>query len=97
MGIWNKLEEVLSAINSRELKKRIEVNEESSSSGLVVRGRPDHRGFKPKNQHRSKSKFKRKCYIRNSKIHLKRECPERKNKKGETSGFKNHGNNPPES
>jgi hypothetical protein len=55
----------------------------------VVRGRPEQRFPKSKGQSRSKSKFKRKCFICQSEKHLKRDCPERKNVKGDPSSSKN--------
>ncbi|KAI3756784.1 hypothetical protein L1987_56607 [Smallanthus sonchifolius] len=83
------MEEVLSALNSKELKKRGDVKDESGD-GLVVRGRPefrgwsDQRGSSKKGQNRSKSKFKRKCYICNSEKHLKRDCQDLKKKRTES-------------
>lgn len=41
---------------------------------------------------RSKSRGKRRCYICNSDKHLKRECPEKRKKKGEHSFLKGQGN-----
>ncbi|GJY83147.1 retrovirus-related pol polyprotein from transposon TNT 1-94 [Tanacetum coccineum] len=48
------LEDVLSSLNSRELKKRIDAKDDSD--GLYVRGRTDHRGNQGRGSSRSKSK-----------------------------------------
>uniref|UniRef100_A0A251V331 Putative zinc finger, CCHC-type n=1 Tax=Helianthus annuus TaxID=4232 RepID=A0A251V331_HELAN len=88
------MEEVLAALNSKELKKRSDAKEEIGE-GLVVRGRPEQKSFKGKNTPRSKSKFKRKCYICNSEKHFKRDCPDRFKKKKYDSGSKSqHGGSP---
>lgn len=90
------MEEVLAALNSKELKKRNDVREEAGD-GLFVRGRPEQRSFKGKNGSRSKSKFKRKCYICSSEKHLKRDCPERfKKKKFDNNSSKNQCNGSPD-
>ncbi|KAJ0511953.1 putative RNA-directed DNA polymerase [Helianthus annuus] len=54
--------------------------QEDVGEGLVVRGRTEQRSFKQKGQERSKSKFKRKCFICSSEKHLKRDCPQRNKK-----------------
>ncbi|KAD7478133.1 hypothetical protein E3N88_01269 [Mikania micrantha] len=77
------MEEVLAALNSKELKKRTDGREESGS-GLLVRGRTEYRNSnKARMNSRSKSKFRRRCYICNSEKHLKKECPERNKKRNE--------------
>ncbi|KAJ0869659.1 putative RNA-directed DNA polymerase [Helianthus annuus] len=74
------MEDVLAALNSKELKKK-SYEQEDGGEGLVVRGRSEQRSFKARGQNsRSKSKFKRKCFICNSEKHLKRECPDRNKK-----------------
>ncbi|GJT97707.1 retrovirus-related pol polyprotein from transposon TNT 1-94 [Tanacetum coccineum] len=81
------LEDVLSSINSRELKKRTDAKD--GGDGLYVRGRSDHRGNQGRGSLRSKSKgketYKLKCYICYSEDHLKKNCPKRNKKK--STGF----------
>ncbi|GJU97609.1 zinc finger, CCHC-type containing protein [Tanacetum coccineum] len=81
------LEDVLSSLNSWELKKRTDVKDDGD--GLYVRGRSDNRGNQGRGSSRSKSKGKRtyklKCYICNSEDHLKKDCPKRSKKK--STGF----------
>ncbi|GJZ42293.1 retrovirus-related pol polyprotein from transposon TNT 1-94 [Tanacetum coccineum] len=81
------LEDVLSSLNSRELKKR--TNAKDDGDGLYVRGRSDHRGNQGRGSSRSKSKgkgtYKLKCYICYSEDHLKKDCPKRNKKK--STGF----------
>lgn len=82
------LEDVLSTLNSRELKKRGDVMDETGD-GLVVRGRPEQRGkSKGRGMSRSKSRgkgtYKLKCYICYSEDHLRKDCPKKNKKK---SGF----------
>ncbi|KAC9819660.1 hypothetical protein E3N88_45208 [Mikania micrantha] len=87
------MEEVLSALNSRELKKRSDLKDEGGE-GLFVRGRSDQReqkGFKNRGFSRSKSRFRKRCYVCQSEKHLKR-GPELKKKKGESSGAKHSSN-----
>lgn len=56
------MNEVLVAINSKELARKFDVNEEASD-GLFVRVRSEYKSSnnKAKSQSRSKSKFKQKC------------------------------------
>ncbi|GKB59461.1 retrovirus-related pol polyprotein from transposon TNT 1-94 [Tanacetum coccineum] len=86
------LEDVLSSLNSRELKKRTDAKDDGD--GLYVRGRSDHRGNQGRGSSRSKSKgkgtYKLKCYICYSEDHLKKDCPKR-NKKKSTSGMHSEG------
>ncbi|KAK9066710.1 hypothetical protein SSX86_014033 [Deinandra increscens subsp. villosa] len=79
------MEEVISALNSKELQRRIEGKDEVNSDGLLVRGRGEYRGNKKKPGYRSKSKSQKpfKCFICGSEKHLKRECPERKKNRNE--------------
>nr|GEZ11179.1 zinc finger, CCHC-type [Tanacetum cinerariifolium] len=76
------LEDVLSSLNSWELKKRTDAKDDGD--GLYVRGRSDHQGNQGRGSLRSKSKgkgtYKLKCYICYSEDHLKKDC-QKKNKK----------------
>ncbi|GJR94831.1 retrovirus-related pol polyprotein from transposon TNT 1-94 [Tanacetum coccineum] len=77
------LEDVLSSLNSLELKKRTDAKDDGD--GLYVRGRSVHRGNQGRGSSRSKSKgkgtYKLKCYICYSKDHQKKDCPKRNKKK----------------
>nr|GEX32113.1 retrovirus-related Pol polyprotein from transposon TNT 1-94 [Tanacetum cinerariifolium] len=77
------LEDVLSSLNSRELKKRTDAKDDGD--GLYVRGRSDHRGTQGRGSSRSKSKgkgtYKLKCYIWYSKNHLNKDYQKRNKKK----------------
>nr|GEZ33769.1 retrovirus-related Pol polyprotein from transposon TNT 1-94 [Tanacetum cinerariifolium] len=77
------LEDVLSSLNSRELKKRTDAKDDGD--GLYVRGRSDHRGNQGRGSSRMKSKgketYKLKCYICYFEDHLKKDCPKRNKKK----------------
>ncbi|KAD3641560.1 hypothetical protein E3N88_30784 [Mikania micrantha] len=86
------MEEVLAALNSRELKKRGDDKGEGSD-GLFVRGRTEQRDIKAKGSYRSKSKGKLRCYVCNSDKHLKRACPEWKKKKAEYAKGKGQSSN----
>ncbi|GKA40987.1 retrovirus-related pol polyprotein from transposon TNT 1-94 [Tanacetum coccineum] len=81
------LEDVLSSLNSRELKKRTYAKDDGD--GLYVKGRSSHRGNQGRGSSRSKSKgketYKLKCYICYSEDHLKKNCPKRNKKK--STGF----------
>ncbi|GKD39364.1 retrovirus-related pol polyprotein from transposon TNT 1-94, partial [Tanacetum coccineum] len=81
------LEDVLSSLNSRELKKRTDAKDDGD--GLYVRGRSDHRGNQGRGSSRSKSKgkgtYKLKCYTCYSEDHLKKDCQKRNKKK--STGF----------
>ncbi|GJZ73111.1 zinc finger, CCHC-type containing protein [Tanacetum coccineum] len=81
------LEDVLSSLNLRELKKR--TNAKDDGDGLYVRGRSAHRGNQGRGSSRSKSKgkgtYKVKCYICYSEDHLKKDYPKRNKKK--STGF----------
>ncbi|GJS07465.1 retrovirus-related pol polyprotein from transposon TNT 1-94 [Tanacetum coccineum] len=81
------LEDVLSSLNSWELKKRTYAKDDGD--GLYVWGRSDHRGNQERGSLRSKSKgketYKLKCYICYSEDHLKKEFLKRNKKK--STGF----------
>ncbi|GJZ20305.1 zinc finger, CCHC-type containing protein [Tanacetum coccineum] len=81
------LEDVLSSLNSRELKKRTYAKD--NGDWLYVRGRSDHRDNQGRGSLRSKSKgkgtYKLKCYICYYEDHLKKDCPKRNKKK--STGF----------
>ncbi|GJW82059.1 retrovirus-related pol polyprotein from transposon TNT 1-94, partial [Tanacetum coccineum] len=87
------LEDVLSSLNSQELKKRTDAKD--NGDGLFVRGRSDHRGNQGCGSLRSKSKgkgtYKLKCYICYSEDHLKKDCPKRDKKKSTDFVKKNIG------
>ncbi|KAJ0860808.1 putative RNA-directed DNA polymerase [Helianthus annuus] len=81
------MEDVLSALNSKELKKRSDSKEEGGD-GLYVRGRSDQRNYSSGSRNsrsKSKSRFKRRCFVCNSEKHFKKDCPEFKKRKGEGS------------
>ncbi|GJR72960.1 retrovirus-related pol polyprotein from transposon TNT 1-94 [Tanacetum coccineum] len=87
------LKDVLSSLNSRELKKRTDAKDDGD--GLYVRGRSDHWGNQGRGSSRSKSKgkgtYKLKCYICYSEDHLKKDCPKRNKKKSTDFVKKNAG------
>ncbi|KAD4178102.1 hypothetical protein E3N88_26693 [Mikania micrantha] len=88
------MEEVLSALNSRELKKRSDLKDEGGE-GLFVRGRADQRdqrGSKNRGATRSRSRYRRRCYVCQSEKHLKRDCPELKKRKNDFNGNKQSSN-----
>ncbi|PWA46858.1 zinc finger, CCHC-type [Artemisia annua] len=76
------MEDVLAALNSRELKKRTEGTKEETGDGLYVRGGSDHsRKAHSGGSSRFKSRVgtgKLKCFICHSENHLKRDCPRKK-------------------
>lgn len=83
------LEEVHNALMLKELKKKVEKQEESAGDGLLVRGK----GFKKENKatnntnkNGSNSKFKRRCFICNKTSHLKADCPVLKEYKFKKTG-----------
>ncbi|GJS53995.1 retrovirus-related pol polyprotein from transposon TNT 1-94 [Tanacetum coccineum] len=81
------LEDVLSSLNSWELKKRTDAKDDGD--GLYVRGRSDHRGNQGRGSSRSKSKgkgtYKLKCYICYYEYHLKKDSLKWNKKK--STGF----------
>lgn len=84
------IEDVLSTLNSRELKKRTEGTKEETGDGLYVRGGSYHsRKAFSGGSSRFKSRgetFKLKCFICHSEGHLKRDYPKKK-----SSGFIKNG------
>ncbi|KAK1423937.1 hypothetical protein QVD17_19248 [Tagetes erecta] len=84
------LEDVMAAMNSKELHKRGELKEDGGD-GLFVRGRSEQREQKQhkfRSNSKSKSKYKKRCFVCNSEKHFKRDCPELKRKKGDSSSYK---------
>ena len=75
------LEEVQTALMSKDLKKRTEYKEREKGEGLAVRGRFDRRENKPRGRSRSKSKGKLKCFKCHKEGHFRRDCPELKKSK----------------
>ena len=71
------IEEVQSALNSKELKKKCEIRKDAAE-GVTVSGRPEEREFK--NASRFESKGKKKCFLCRKKCHFERDCPEKKKK-----------------
>lgn len=73
------LEEVQSAIQSKELQKKMIPDSQSQGESLITRGRPEkrtQRGYK--NRSRSRSQIKFKCFHCHKEGHYKRNCPDRK-------------------
>ncbi|GKE93699.1 retrovirus-related pol polyprotein from transposon TNT 1-94 [Tanacetum coccineum] len=87
------LEDILSSLNSRELKKRIDAKDDGD--GLYVRGTSYYRGNQGRGSLRSKSKgkgtYKLMCYICYSEDHLKKDYPKRNKKKSTSFVKKNVG------
>lgn len=74
------LEDVIGALNSKDLQRKNEQKEQSGDS-LIVRGRTDKRDQKGKSRTRSKSKNGKKiikCYYCHEEGHIRRLCPKRK-------------------
>ncbi|GKD28736.1 retrovirus-related pol polyprotein from transposon TNT 1-94 [Tanacetum coccineum] len=76
------LEDVMATLNSKEIKERSKAKEDDGE-GLYVRGRTDRRdSHQSRGKSRSKSRGGRlKCYICQSKDHLKRNCLKNNRKK----------------
>ncbi|GJR40446.1 retrotransposon protein, putative, ty1-copia subclass [Tanacetum coccineum] len=80
------LEDVMATLNSKEIKERSKAKGDDGE-GLYVRGRTDRRDSRQsRGKSRSKSRGGRlKCYICQSKDHLKRNCP--KNNRKKSTGY----------
>ncbi|GJY58738.1 retrovirus-related pol polyprotein from transposon TNT 1-94 [Tanacetum coccineum] len=80
------LEDVMATLNSKEIKERSKAKRDDGE-GLYVRGRIDRRDSRhSRGKSRSKSRGGRlKCYICQSKDHLKRNCP--KNNRKKSTGY----------
>ena len=77
------LEEVQSALMSKELNKKMDSKGNGQSEALIARGRSDKRDAKGKSRYRSKSRSKHnRCYICDKEGHFKNNCPEKRNGKG---------------
>ncbi|GJY83358.1 hypothetical protein Tco_0496734 [Tanacetum coccineum] len=76
------LEDVMATLNSKEIKERSKAKGDDGE-GLYVRGRTDHKDtLQSRGKSRSKSRGGRlKCYICQSKDHLKRNYPKNNHKK----------------
>uniref|UniRef100_A0A803NT26 CCHC-type domain-containing protein n=1 Tax=Cannabis sativa TaxID=3483 RepID=A0A803NT26_CANSA len=89
------LEEIHSALMSKELKRKSEKEDNAGEGLLIARGRIE--GRYNGNQHqnhstkgKSNSKFKKRCFICHKTSHLKRDCPELNKKPA--GGSKKYGN-----
>ncbi|GJY08010.1 retrovirus-related pol polyprotein from transposon TNT 1-94 [Tanacetum coccineum] len=76
------LEDVMATLNSKEIKESSK-EKGGDGEGLYVKGRTDRRNSRQsRGKSRSKSRGgRRKCYICQSKDHLKRNCPNKNHKK----------------
>ncbi|XXG58369.1 hypothetical protein AAC387_Pa04g0693 [Persea americana] len=81
-------EDVESALNSKELKKKVTTkSHDSSSEGLVARGRTEKKEHNRRGRSRSKSKTRKlKCFKCHKEGHFRKDCPERKGKEKSNSG-----------
>nr|GEU94014.1 retrovirus-related Pol polyprotein from transposon TNT 1-94 [Tanacetum cinerariifolium] len=84
------LKDVMVTLNTKEIKERSNAKEDDGE-GLYVRGRTDRKDSRQsRRKSRSKSQSGRpKCYIFQSKDHLKRNCP-KNNRKKSTGYVKKH-------
>ncbi|GJW27376.1 retrotransposon protein, putative, ty1-copia subclass [Tanacetum coccineum] len=87
------LEDVMAILNSKEIKERSKAKGDDGE-GLYVRGRTHRRDSRQsRGKLRSKSRGGRlKCYIFQSKDHLKRNCP--KNSRKKSTGYVNKDDQP---
>nr|GEX06935.1 copia LTR rider [Tanacetum cinerariifolium] len=87
------LEDVMATLNSKEIKERSKVKGDDGE-GLYVRERTNRKDSRQsRGKSRSKSRGGRlKCYIYQSKDHLKRNCP--KNNRKKSSGYVNKDDQP---
>lgn len=86
------LEEVQSAIKAKELQRGTHPIGSVQGESLNVRGRSDKRQFRKTKDHindraRSKSQTRYKCFLCHKEGHFKRNCPERFNKRKESSSY----------
>ncbi|KAK9065390.1 hypothetical protein SSX86_016773 [Deinandra increscens subsp. villosa] len=83
------MEEVMAALNTRELKKKHE-EKDDGAEGLFARGKGDQKSAYKKGNQRPKFKGKKvfKCFVCGSEKHFKRDCPEWKKRKG--NDYRNH-------
>ncbi|XXG39781.1 hypothetical protein AAC387_Pa01g0653 [Persea americana] len=81
-------EDVESALNSKELKKKVATeNNDSSGEGLVARGGTEKKEHNRRGRSRSKSKTRKlKCFKCYKEGHFRKDCPERKGKEKSNSG-----------
>lgn len=81
------LEEVQSAIKTKQLQKKLSTGTEHSGEVLMTRGRPQKRTYKSNRERlRSKSQARLKCFICHKEGHFKRNCPNRNKRRQEKSG-----------
>uniref|UniRef100_A0A803Q6S7 CCHC-type domain-containing protein n=1 Tax=Cannabis sativa TaxID=3483 RepID=A0A803Q6S7_CANSA len=72
------LEEVVTALMSKEIKRKSENSEENAGDGLLVRGKFQKKGNKAQgspSKGKGNSKTKRRCYVCNKPTHLRKDCP----------------------
>ncbi|GJV46322.1 retrovirus-related pol polyprotein from transposon TNT 1-94 [Tanacetum coccineum] len=83
------LEDVMATLNSKEIKERSKAKGDDGE-GLHVMGRTDRRDLRQsRGKSKSKSRGRRlKCYICQSKDHLKRNCPKNNSKKSTVTSRK---------